>query len=143
METYEEYYNRRTKTYNDFANKYIFWAFNDEQFADGMRKLGLNIDDTDKIYRTYLGGFILRERSAEHKELIEKLDKELKELMQNYDFAVDAFYSELANHEYCVTYDSREALGALNLTIKEVNDNPTLRSALRYAKEKYLANYDW
>lgn len=143
METYREYCDRKTRVYNEFANKYIFWAFNDEQFAEGMRELGLNIDDTDKICHTYLGGYILRERAAEHKELIDKLDKELKELMQNYDFAVDAFCFELANHEYCITYDCRDALGALDLTIKDVNENPTLRSALRYAKEKYLANYDW
>ena len=41
---------------------------------------------------------------------------------------------ELANHEYCVTYDYEDALNALGMTFCEVKSNDVMYKALLEAK---------
>lgn len=54
-ETYVQMKERHQKEVNEFP---MMWAFNNDQFAQGMKKLGLQETDTDKIYRIAPGGFI-------------------------------------------------------------------------------------
>lgn len=56
--------------------------------------------------------------------------------MKIYDFAKNAFKSELANHEYCYTMDPYDAINALEYTSDEINNNPLLHKALNAAKIK-------
>lgn len=60
-ETYVQMKERHQKEVNEFP---MMWAFNNDQFAQGMKKLGLQETDTDKIYRIAPGGFI-RKTDAE------------------------------------------------------------------------------
>jgi hypothetical protein len=57
-------------------------------------------------------------------------------------FIYDMFYDELANHEYCITYDLDETLDALNLTAEQVNADKRLLHGLNKAEKSYLKNYD-
>ena len=50
MNKYAELMNKQEKEFNDFANKHMFFAFNQKQFDEGMAKLGLKPTDTDKVY---------------------------------------------------------------------------------------------
>lgn len=142
QKNYTELRKSQQKIHDDFTNRYCFFAFSNEQFNEGMKKLGLKPSDTDKIYRMGMGGFILRERSGEYHKLINALDKEMKDYMCNYDFAKDAFAYEMANHEYCLTYDIEEVLEALNLTAEDVNESVILHLALTAAKRQYFATCD-
>ena len=57
-------------------------------------------------------------------------------------FIKDMFFYELANHEYCITYDLEATLDALNLTEDQVMENPRLMKGLKLAREEYLKSYD-
>ena len=48
------------------------------------------------------------------------------------------FLSELANHEYCITYDLEDTLNALGFTIEEINADKRLLHGLKKAKQDYL-----
>lgn len=77
----------------------IFWAFSDKQFELEMKKRGLSVKDTKKVYGLGNGGFFLRSDAKIIHDFFNQED-ELKKLMQDYDFAENAFYEEMMNHEY-------------------------------------------
>lgn len=99
--TYEEYRTARQEGFNALP---IMFAFNMEQFAEGMEKLGLTVDDKDKVCSIGAGGFmrkddlpLLRAWSGEDK---------LDDLMKDYDFCKSAVYSEMCNHEYGINWQA-------------------------------------
>ena len=72
MNRYEEQRFRHQNEFNAFP---IMYAFSNEQFDKGMIKLGLNPDDTDKIYSIGEGGYI---RKSDHKAFIDLKKKIIK-----------------------------------------------------------------
>lgn len=59
-------------------------------------------------------------------------------------FLKSAFRYELANHEFCITYELDDTLDALLLTYEQVNSDPVMKKALLEAKKEYLKNCeDW
>ena len=82
-ETYIEMKDRHSKEYNEFTKGCVFFAFSEEQFNEGMEKIGLTPNDTDKIYRTAGGGFILRTKSKDQAKLFKRFYKEKQEAIKN------------------------------------------------------------
>ena len=112
------------KSYSDFKQAEraaidalpIQFAFNNQQFEEGMRKLGLSPDETDKVRKVPYGGFCLATDAKRIVETICSFSKKLDELMaSDDDFAVDALRYELDNHEYGYTGDPDDALESLGL----------------------------
>lgn len=141
-ETYIEMKNRHQKEYNDFTEGRIFYAFSDKQFKEGMERLGLAPDDTDKIYSMGgAGAFILRTESKARKELFDRFEKEEKEAIANdkdgTGYIKEMFEYEMANHEYGYTYDITDTLDCLGITMKEINSNQALLNGFRIAKSAY------
>ena len=118
----------------------IKWAFSDKQFTEGMVALGLDPSETDKVCGIGAGGFIRKTDREALEGMSAKHANELREAMQNTEFAYDALDYELGNHEYCYTWDTEDALTALNLTDEEVCSNPVLYEALKRAK---AAQKEW
>lgn len=142
MNAYRELRDRQQKEVNDFP---MFFAFNDKQFEEGMRKLGLEPTDTDKIYKLgNTGGFYRKTDSPKLNEMFtrhtDEMEKAIAEDKDGTGFIYDMFSYELANHEYCITYDEEPTLDACGLTIEEVNQNKALASGLKKAKRDYLRN---
>ena len=54
----------------------------------------------------------------------------------------DMFLYELANHEYCITYDLEPTLAALQLTEDEVLNDDRLLNGLKLAKAEYLRSVE-
>ena len=81
----------------------IFWAFSDEQFWEGAKKHGIKYKkDLKDVCRITHGGFM---RKDEVHLLHEWLSMdELPEMMKDYDFAYDAFFYEMGNHEYHINW---------------------------------------
>lgn len=117
----------------------MMWAFNNDQFAQGMKKLGLQETDTDKIYRIAPGGFIRKTDADKLDEMFTRHTKERKEAMatdiDGTSYLFQMFRYELANHEYSYTGDAEETLDALGLTYGDVNSSPAMRAALNAAIE--------
>lgn len=124
-ETYVQMKERHQKEVNEFP---MMWAFNNDQFAQGMKKLGLQETDTDKL-----------------DEMFTRHTKERKEAMaadiDGTGYLFQMFRYELANHEYSYTGDAEETLDALGLTYGDVNSSPAMRAALN-AAIKVVCNDD-
>lgn len=135
MNKYRELKARHEKMMNEFP---MFFAFSNKQFEEGMAKLGLNPDETDKIYKLGgTGGFYRKSDSDKLKEMFATFDREMKEAIAADEtgegFIYDMFNYELANHEYCITWDLEPTLDALGLTIEEINADERLLKGLKKA----------
>lgn len=100
MMTYKEYRNKRQAEFNSLP---VFFAFSKEQFKAEMEKRGLKETDTKKVYSLGAGGYYLRNDAKKIRDFINRKD-DLPELMKNDTFARDAFYYEMANHEYHINW---------------------------------------
>lgn len=141
MNSYLKLKEKRQKEINDFP---MFFAFNEKQFNEGMKKIGLNVNDKNKIYSVGMGGFIRKKDSKKLTNLFNKHDKEMQEAISKDktgdNFIFDMFFYELNNHEYIVTRSIEDTLDALGLTVDEVNSNELLIKGLNNAIKKILEN---
>lgn len=116
----------------------FFFAFSEEQFAKGMKTLGLSPGEEGKLYRLgSTGGFY---RRTEHGRLHEMFDRHAAEHQAEIDgdvtgegYIYEMFSYELANHEYTYTNDISDTLDALDLTAEEINADERLRRGLAKA----------
>ena len=117
------------------------FAFSNEQFKEMMEKFGLKETDTDKIYSIGAGGYIKKtDAEAMHnmfKRHRKEIEDEIEKDKKGTGFIYSMFRYELANHEYCITYDIEPTLDALGLTIDEINKKENLLNGLRKALKEY------
>ena len=141
---YDELREIHQKRVNEFP---LMFAFNQEQFDNGMKNWGLDPSDTDKIYSIGGGGYIRKTDLDAYNKLWEDIRKEHNELIEkdkNGDgYIKDMFISELENHEYSYTRDISSTLDALELTYEDIRNNPTLKKGLDLAINEIIEkNYD-
>lgn len=133
---YFEFKKKQENLINNFEG--LFWAFSEEQFKNGVKKV--NATPENKIVSIGAGGYILKNKLKEFKDLNENNSKELKEKLKDKDFFYDAVLYELDNHEYCITGDESDALGTLGINENFINEN-NLLSEYKKAKRKSFENY--
>ncbi len=143
MNTYRQLKEKQQKELNAFP---LGAAFSDEQFKKMMHGWGLTEKDFDKIISIGAGCFIRKSDKDAFFNMFERHKKELQDAIAadktGDGFIFDMFYYELANHEYCITYDLEETLDALNLTAEQVNTDKRLLHGLNKAEKKYLKSYN-
>ena len=143
MNTYQEMKDRQQKEFDAFP---IGAAFSNQQFKDMMKKWGLTINDTDKICSIGGGCYIRKTDKEALRDLINRLNKEKQDAIAadttGDGFIFDMFVYELANHEYCITYDLEDTLDALGLTTEQINTDKRLTHSLNKAIKHYLKNYE-
>lgn len=127
----------------------MFFAFSEKQFEEGMRKFGLEPSETDKIYKFgNTGGFYLKTDAEELRAMLLRHSLEMDEAIADdttgEGFIFDMFYYELANHEYCITYEYEDTFDAVGLTSEQIYGNNALANGLKLATKKYLEGCeDW
>lgn len=122
------------------ANSFpTFFAFNREQFEEGMIKLGLTVSETNKIVTIGGGGYLRSSDLSKFDAMFSRHKKEMKEAIEaditGKGFIFEMCYYELSNHEYIVSDDVEPTLDALGLTFDEVESDTRLKSALERAKK--------
>ena len=143
MNKYAEMKQRHQKRINALP---IMFAFSQKQFKEGMQRWGLTENDTDKIYKMgSTGGFYQRKDSTLIFSTFEENEDEMTEaILADTDgtgFIKDMFLYELANHEYCITYDLEPTLDALHLSEDDVLNDEKLMNGLKLAKADYLKSH--
>lgn len=136
METYREMQNRH-QTRFDILPK--IFSFNDQQWEQGKKELGV-VDDSE-LFSIGYGGWMRKTDRQLYYDACEQNQKEREEARKDYNFCVDMFQYELANHEYCETFDDEETFNACGLTRSEVDASETLTRAFQIARKKYLAGH--
>ena len=138
MNKYAELKNNLQKEFDAFP---FGFAFSNEQFEKMKEELG--VKENSELISIGAGGFIRKTDEKALDELINGKEKRMKEAVASdptgEGFIKDMFLYELANHEYCITYDLRDTLEALDLTINEIMEDPRLKLGLELAKNEYLA----
>jgi len=127
MNIYLQMKDRHQKEVEAFP---MAFAFNNEQFKEGMEKLGFDAKDTQKVLSIGGGGFIRRSDSDAYSAMFERINAEETEARKNDDYLFQMFAYELSNHEYCYTWDLTATLQSLSLTIEEVRANTQMNNAL-------------
>ena len=129
METYTQ---QKKRHQDEISNvKGLFWAFSNSQLEEGLTALNATTKD---IVSIGAGGFILRNDIQAFKATLARHEIERKELKRDTKKLFEALVYELRNHEYCITYNAEDALGALGLT-KEDIDSALLKKACRESLE--------
>ena len=95
--TYKEYTKARQDEYNNLPIKY---AFGYDQFYKILKEEGWKENDVVSIG---YGGYMQRKDLPKLKEFTEN-DK-INELMKDYDFAYEAIFYEMGNHEYHINWE--------------------------------------
>lgn len=132
IETYQELKQRHQKEVNDF--EHIFFAFDTKQFNEGMAKIGLNPEDKKLIVSIGMGGFILKSKAQEFKDIFKRHDKERKQRLKDEKVLIEGLVYELGNHEYCYSWDKERVCNALGLTESEIPES-ILNKAIKIYKE--------
>lgn len=97
---YQEWTKKRQDEFNALP---IRFAFSNAQFKEMMEGWGLTENDTDKIYKLGNGGFYQKKDAQLIRDYFNK-SSGLDELMDDEEFAIDAFEYEMANHEYAINW---------------------------------------
>lgn len=126
MNSYQELAARQQAEVNAFP---FFFAFNNRDFEEGMRKLGLDPSETDKIRclgRT--GGYYRISDADAFREMLDRHERERQEAiaadLTGDGFIYEMFDVELADHEYGYTGDASDALCALGITFEKIAQDP-------------------
>ena len=131
---YQEFTTTRQKEYEKLTENTVFYAFNDKQFNEGLKKLNIEENEIkDKIVSIGAGGYALKTEAYKIHELFEKHDNKFKELMKDENFAVSAFDYELGNHEFTYTGNTSDAIESLGFTHSEIKKNKHLLKCLNKA----------
>lgn len=132
--------------HQDEVNKFpMAFAFNKRQFEEGMKKLGLEPTDTDKVYRLGgTGGFYKKTDAEALHGMFKRHSTEMQQAIDSDEtgegFIFEMFDYELGNHEYTYTNTIEDAINALGLTPDDIRSNERLQNGLRKAKK---AQWDW
>lgn len=137
MNKYMELKNKIQKEVDEFP---MGFAFSNEQFEKMKEELGVKEDS--ELLSIGAGGFIRKTDKDAFNELFnnkaKRIDEAIAEDKTGEGFIKDMFLYELANHEYCITYDLEDTLYALDLTYDEVMNDERLLRGLTLAKNEYL-----
>lgn len=131
------YSKHKNMIQKDIDNFPIVFAFSNEQLEEGLRKLKSKREDVLSIGG---GGIIRKSDKHEFLEMLKRHDREHKELLKNPDYVYSMFRYELANHEYCITYDYEDTLSACGLKMADIERNPMFQKQLEKATRDYLKN---
>lgn len=141
MNKYAEIKKINQEEYNAFP---FGFAFTESQFEEAKKKLG--VTDNSELISIGSGGFIRKSDVQALDEMAERCSRRMQEAIANdpdgTGFIKDMFLYELANHEYCYTYELDDTLYALDLTYDEVQKDHRLMTGLELAKAQYFANID-
>lgn len=143
MNAYQEMITRHQAEFNSFP---MFFAFNNQQFDEGMQKLGLNLTDTKSVCSFGAGGFYRKSDAPQLREMLDRHHQEIADAiaadLTGDGFIYDMFDYELGNHEYAYTQDLSDTLQALNLTPEEVNADSRFLHALSRATKEQMEWYE-
>ena len=83
---YRELKEKQAKELNEF--KGIFFAFSNEQLKEGLKKVGLKENETDKICSIGAGGYLLKTVAKDFHKMFENAQKEIVNAMLEKDFLI-------------------------------------------------------
>ena len=141
----QDYLDLKKRHEQEVTDFPIAYAFNDEQLKEALQKLG--VESVSECVTVFGHGDIVRRGDA--KKFIDMLKRQTKEvkdkLIEDKEFAEEAFLYEMNNHEYCINYDGDdEVLRCFGLEWEDLKTYG-LENAYRLARNEHmrLAHEEW
>ena len=140
MNAYKVLRDRQQEEFNSIP---LGFAFGQKQFDELLARWEITADEAPlKIAAIGAGGYIrkkdiplLKEMSTRHRE---EMAAAIAGDKTGEGFIRDMFFYYLNNHEYCITYDTTDALEALGLTAAEVVADKRLQRGLTLAHRQIM-----
>jgi len=129
---YLELKRKHTEQLDDFP---MVFAFNKEQFREGLNKLGVEREDICTISGAGFR-FIRKADAKAFGNLLLNQAREMDKAMLDDDFLINAIEYELGNHEYCITHNPEETLNALGIDLENADERVV--GCFKTARKNYL-----
>lgn len=141
LSTYRSLTDQQQERVNQFLHDYGFFAFSNQQFEEGLKKLKAK---ESSLVRLGAGGFLLKDKVKEYKEIsesfIKDMDKNIHDPEMGENFTYEMFYCELCNHEYIVSGSTAETLDSLGYKWTDIEKDHILKTALEKACKDAVNN---
>lgn len=95
--------NNSNEIQNAISQHDVFFAFSNEQFAEGKNKL--NLKEGDTIVKFGYGGYMPKSKATDLKNALEVINTNYRQLIKDNNFQEDEILYELCNHECFYTYE--------------------------------------
>ncbi len=130
--SYSDFRCRVEKEVHAFPMKF---AFSDKQFEEVLTYFNIKKEEaSEKLFSITGGGFIRKTDSQALTDMGNRHYEELKKAMLDDSFLINAIEYELANHEYCITYDETDTVNVLDLDLEDLR----VVKCFQIARKNYL-----
>lgn len=142
------YEELKAKHQQEVNNLPIYFAFGQKQINEIIEKLGFKDEEELKknVFTIGAGSIILNKDKDKVLNTFLEHDKAMLKAFENDDFLLSAFEYELANHEYIITYDITDTLGALGIKLTEFQENKRFQEIMQQAITNYkkdMEKFGW
>lgn len=127
----------------------MFYAFDNAQFAQGMKRFGLKPDDLDHVCNFHnTGGYYLKADETRLYQMLNRHNHERQAAIEadkiGNGYIFDMFRNELTRQEFgsLWVWDLTDTLKSLGLTPDDVAKSKPLRHGLKKALARYKCNMD-
>lgn len=141
---YQEIKNKRQADYNALLNDLgVFWAFSNEQFAEGLKKAKETMQEGEKITDIGAGGFMPSKNVNALIKGTKEIERAFKKAIKDAKARQEHIIYELNNHEAFYTGEIEDTLDALgqDYTHAEVLAVYKDYKAKKYARPTVEADY--
>lgn len=129
MNKYTSLLEEQDKRFKEFP---IIFAFNKNQFTEGMQKL--NVESATELVSIGAGGIIRKTDLADFRKMLTTFEQEKNRARLDDEYVLEMFRYELDNHEWPIAQDIEPVLMACGLSEKEVYEDARLSEILADAK---------
>lgn len=127
-----DYWNLRKdkqQLFNEFSNKFMIFAYNQEQLEEGLKKLNCKTSDLVSVFP---GAFIQKDKINDYNNIYKDID--ISEILKNDpDLMESAIYEELNNHEYIILFDPQTTIETVYNELGLNPDDKTAAAAMKKA----------
>ena len=138
---YQTFKNRNSKVFNKFISDNVFFAFDDKQFKEGLKKFNIEPEQAkDKLFRYFGGGFILKTAAPMEHKISKKMTKCERKYLNKAPNLISALVYEMGNRECGYTGNYFEAVRVLGLADKFKKSRKVQRAYIK-AKRQFIKQY--
>lgn len=132
----QDYLKLRDRQMEELNSFPIAYAFDEKQLEEALEKLGATKEECVTIFGH--GDIVKKENAKKFVDMLKRHTDEVKEALQDKDFALAAFLYEMDNHEYAINYDGDgDVLGCFGMEMDDL-EKMGLETVYQLARKKHF-----
>ena len=142
MNLYRAQQTAQQRRMSEFVSKYAFFAFDENQFNEGLEKLGIAPGTEGALVSIPGGGYVLADKAQDFTDLLKSFRRERADAIRDTEtgaqFAYDMFRASLNDSEYSYSEDAEDTLYSLGYDLQDIEADPVLKTAFEKACKDIL-----